>query len=171
MKYAFFYQYPIGGICIAEEAGAISHVSFCKDESFRMDSFLSAYEILETPLIKRAATQLTEYFEGKRTEFDLPLAPKGTRFQVAVWKALQSIPAGETRSYKEIAAMIGNPQACRAVGMANNRNPIAIIIPCHRVIGQDGSLTGYAGGLPAKEYLLSLENPINSPKENSCCIS
>ncbi len=151
MKNVFFYHYPIGMIGIAEDNGAICRVFFGRDK------VPSGYEIAETPLIIRAAKQLTEYFKGKRMEFDLPLAPKGTDFQVAVWNALQTIPAGETRSYKEIARMVGNPKASRAVGMANNRNPIAIFIPCHRVIGQDGSLTGYAGGLPVKEYLLRLE--------------
>jgi methylated-DNA-[protein]-cysteine S-methyltransferase len=108
-------------------------------------------------LLKKAATQFVEYFGGKRKAFDLPLTLQGTDFQISVWKALQSIPAGETRSYKDVAALIGNPKACRAVGMANNRNPIAIIVPCHRVIGADGSLTGYASGLPIKQQLLDLE--------------
>ena len=104
-----------------------------------------------------AAKQLGEYFTGARKSFDLPLAPRGTDFQKAVWKALQDIPYGETRSYKQIAETIKSPKACRAVGMANNKNPIWIIIPCHRVIGADGSLTGYGGGLDMKEKLLKLE--------------
>ena len=108
-------------------------------------------------LLKKAAKQLTEYFAGKRREFDLPLDFTGTGFQKKVWAALLTIPYGETRSYGEIAKQIGNPKACRAVGMANNRNPIAIICPCHRVIGADGSLVGFGGGLPAKQFLLDLE--------------
>lgn len=101
--------------------------------------------------------ELDEYFQGKRKTFDIPLRTHGTPFQEKVWAALQEIPYGETRSYKDIAEAIGHPKAYRAVGMANNANPLFIIIPCHRVIGADGSLTGYGGGLPMKKALLSLE--------------
>jgi len=118
---------------------------------------LTDFDERETPLIKKAAKQLTEYFAGKRRTFDLPLEFRGTDFQKKVWAALMTIPYGETRSYGEIAKQIKNPKASRAVGMANNRNPIVIICPCHRVVGSDGSLTGYGGGLPNKEYLLKLE--------------
>lgn len=104
-----------------------------------------------------AARQLEQYFSGERTEFDLPLAPEGTNFQRSVWEALCDIPYGETRSYKAIAEAIGNPKACRAVGMANNRNPISIVIPCHRVIGASGDMVGYGGGLDKKIWLLDLE--------------
>jgi methylated-DNA-[protein]-cysteine S-methyltransferase len=105
-----------------------------------------------------AADQLAAYFAGLLTEFTLPLAPAGTAFQRRVWAALQTIPYGETWSYGQLAATIGNPAAVRAVGLANARNPIAIAIPCHRVIGSDGSLTGYGGGLDRKRYLLDLED-------------
>lgn len=101
--------------------------------------------------------ELDEYFQGKRKTFDIPLRTHGTPFQEKVWAALRAIPYGEVRSYKEVAEAIGHPKAYRAVGMANNANPIFIIIPCHRVIGADGSLTGYGGGLPMKKALLSLE--------------
>lgn len=101
--------------------------------------------------------ELDEYFQGKRKNFDIPLRTHGTPFQEKVWAALRAIPYGETRSYKDIAEAIGHPKAYRAVGMANNANPIFIIVPCHRVIGADGSLTGYGGGLPMKKALLSLE--------------
>ena len=101
--------------------------------------------------------QLTEYFEGKRTRFELPLDVEGTPFQKAVWNELQRIPYGETRSYGDIARAVGKPGAARAVGMANHENPIAVVIPCHRVVGQNGSLTGYAGGLHLKAQLLSIE--------------
>lgn len=104
-----------------------------------------------------AYVQITEYFFGKRKSFDLPIASKGTDFQKKVWQALCDIPYGETRSYKDIAIAVGNPKASRAVGMANNRNPIAIVVPCHRVIGSSGKLVGYAGGLETKEKLLALE--------------
>lgn len=111
----------------------------------------------ETILIKETAKQLNEYFKGKRKEFDLPLNIEGTPFQIKVWQALQKIPYGQTRSYKEIAEAINSPKAYRAVGMANNRNRIMIVIPCHRVIGSNNNLVGYAGGLNMKEMLLSLE--------------
>jgi methylated-DNA-[protein]-cysteine S-methyltransferase len=104
-----------------------------------------------------ATTQLREYFSGARRDFDLDLAPHGTEFQTKVWAALAEIRYGTTATYGEIAAQVGNPKASRAVGMANNRNPIALIIPCHRVIGSSGKLVGYGGGLPAKEFLLDLE--------------
>ena len=104
-----------------------------------------------------AQSQLLEYFQGRRHAFDLKLAPSGTDFQLAVLAALQTIPCGETRSYLDIASQIGRPQAVRAVGAANARNPLPIVIPCHRVIGADGSLTGFGGGLAAKRFLLGLE--------------
>ncbi len=110
-----------------------------------------------SPILRRAATQLAEYFAGDRTEFDLELAPEGTPFQQLVWSALRSIPFGATVSYGHIAHAIGRPAASRAVGAANGRNPISIIVPCHRVIGSSGALTGYGGGLPAKQFLLQHE--------------
>lgn len=109
------------------------------------------------PLLRKAAAQLDAWFAGRRQTFDLPLAAAGTGFQRSVWSALQSIPFGETRSYSQLAIDLGRPQACRAVGAANGRNPIPIVVPCHRVVGQDGSLTGYAGGLAAKRWLLAHE--------------
>lgn len=109
------------------------------------------------PVLRQAVEELREYFAGGRREFTLPLAPAGTPFQQEVWAALREIPYGETRTYGQIAARIGRPKACRAVGMANNRNPIAIIVPCHRVVGTSGALVGYAGGLNVKEILLKLE--------------
>ena len=110
-----------------------------------------------TELLSMATIQLEEYFQGKRTTFSLPFKLTGTPFQLAVWKELQNIPYGKTTSYKEIAQKINKPKAYRAVGMANNKNPLPIIIPCHRVIGSNGKLIGYAGGLKLKNYLLELE--------------
>jgi len=154
MKYYWLYKYPVGLVGIAEEDGRIAYVFFAdKNDKGVPENF----DELETPLIRKAAGQLGEYFAGVRKEFDLPLEFKGTVFQKRVWAALMEIPYGETRSYGEIAGKCGNPKATRAVGMANNRNPIVIICPCHRVIGKDGSLTGYGGGLDNKEYLLKLE--------------
>lgn len=110
-----------------------------------------------TELLSMATIQLDEYFQGKRTTFSLPFKLTGTPFQLAIWKELQNIPYGKTTSYKEIAQKINKPKAYRAVGMANNKNPLPIIIPCHRVIGSNGKLIGYAGGLKLKNYLLELE--------------
>lgn len=152
MGNVYYYETGLGTIGIAEANGGITHLFF-EGEAFPEKE----YRKEETPLLTEAGRQLTEYFEGKRRDFDLPLAPAGTEFMLRVWKALQEIPYGETRSYKEIAAAVGNGNACRAVGLANNRNPIAIVIPCHRVIGTDGSLVGYGGGLDKKAYLLKLE--------------
>ena len=108
--------------------------------------------------------QLREYFQGRRTDFDLKLHPKGTPFQKAVWKALAAIPYGETRSYGEIAKAIGNPAAVRAVGLANGRNPLPIVVPCHRVIGANGQLVGYGGGLPVKQALLDREREVSAAR-------
>ncbi len=112
---------------------------------------------INTDILAEAKRQLQEYFSGSRQKFDLPLYTEGTEFQKSVWKELQKIPYGKTISYGELAKRIGNKLASRAVGMANNRNPISIIIPCHRVIGANGSLTGYGGGLECKQKLLDLE--------------
>ncbi len=151
MEKAFGYQTPVGDLVIAEDGRAVTAVLFGMDA-------LSQYEVEETPLIRRAKEQLDAYFAGKRKAFDLPLAPRGTAFQQAVWGALREIPYGETRTYGQIAARIGMPGAGRAVGQANHRNPISIMIPCHRVIGTGGRLTGYGGGLEVKEKLLALEH-------------
>ena len=110
--------------------------------------------------IENTVKQFEEYFEGKRTQFDLKLAPEGTEFQKKVWKQLQEIQFGKTMSYQQMANQLGNPKVIRAAASANGRNPISIIIPCHRVIGSDGSLTGYAGGLHRKKWLLEHENPV-----------
>ncbi|WP_089611584.1 methylated-DNA--[protein]-cysteine S-methyltransferase [Dehalobacterium formicoaceticum] len=151
MKNIFYYLTEIGQIGIGANGTAITDVFF-DGETISGDQ-----NVMETPLIQKASLQIKEYLEGKRSAFDVPLALEGTEFQLAAWHALQTIPYGETRSYKEMAAQIGNPKACRAIGRANNRNPIAIIIPCHRVIGANGKLVGYGGGLPIKERLLQLE--------------
>lgn len=152
MGNVFYYETKLGTIGIAEVDEQITHLFF-EVEKFPLND----YEKKETPILAEAGRQLMEYFEGKRRKFDLPLAPAGTEFMLRVWKALQDIPYGETRSYKEIAAMADNSKACRAVGMANNRNPISIVIPCHRVIGANGALVGYGGGLDKKVFLLDLE--------------
>jgi methylated-DNA-[protein]-cysteine S-methyltransferase len=149
--------YSLGGINfgIAEKDNTIVKVFFGR-------KMPGGFNKTETPLIKKTAAQIDEYLAGKRQRFTIPIALQGTEFQTAVWRELQKIPFGETRSYKDIAAAIGRPKAVRAVGMANNRNPIVIIVPCHRVIGHDGSLTGYGGGLPLKRRLLEEEGIMTS---------
>ncbi|MGM9530715.1 methylated-DNA--[protein]-cysteine S-methyltransferase, partial [Intestinibacter sp.] len=134
----------------------ITHIYFREpnvDEEIKANKLV----IQESDLTKKAYVQLKEYIEGQRKQFDLPLTPNGTEFQRKVWNALTKIPYGETRSYKDIAIAVGNEKASRAVGMANNKNPIPIIIPCHRIVGSNKKLVGYAGGLDLKEKLLSLE--------------
>lgn len=151
MVYRFSYETVLGVVTFVEEGGALLAVTTHR-----------SYEGVEqeTALIKEAYQQLSEYLKGERKEFDLPLNPKGTDFQKRVWRALCDIPYGETRSYKQIAKAVGNSNAVRAVGMANNRNPITIVVPCHRVIGADGKLVGYGGGLEMKEFLLRLEKSL-----------
>jgi len=151
MKYYYIYKFKLCTLGIAEKEGTISNVFFENSKP------PAGYEKSETPLIKKAAQQLIEYFNKKRKVFDLPLSFHGTAFKVKVWETIHTIPYGETRSYGEIAAMINNPRASQAVGRANHTNQIAIIVPCHRVIGHDGSLVGYAGGLELKQKLLDLE--------------
>ena len=148
MQYFYSYQTPVGEICIVEEDNFILKIKFREDVHDAK---------METPLIKKTYNQLMEYFKGKRKNFDIPLKLKGTAFQKRVWAALQTIPYGEVWSYKHLAEAIGCPKGCRAVGNANNRNPIPIIVPCHRVVGIDGELVGYAGGINLKRQLLDIE--------------
>ena len=138
---------PIGPLCIREEDGAICAIDYTAGELCPPS----------TPLLMEAVRQLTAYFAGELTEFDLPLRLTGTAFRVKCWQALRTIPHGETVSYGEQARRIGNPKAVRAVGGANHHNPINIVVPCHRVVGADGSLTGYGGGLDRKAWLLNHE--------------
>lgn len=147
-----FFNSPIGLIQIKGTDTHITHIQFI-DKSSDKDS-------INWPLAENVKKQLSEYFAGKRSEFDLPLQPQGTAFQLKVWQALQQITYGKTCTYGEIATKIGKPKAARAIGQANNRNPISIVIPCHRVIGANNKLTGYAGGLDKKEFLLALEKSV-----------
>ena len=149
MEKIFFYDTPVGKLIIGEENGSITRVTWTQ--------LPKNYLQEETELILKCKNQLDEYFAGKRKTFDLPLAPKGTDFQKKVWNALQEIPCGEIRSYKDIAVAVDNPRGCQAVGGANGKNPIAIIIPCHRVVGTGGKLTGYAWGIEKKQWLLAHE--------------
>lgn len=145
------WESPIGMLAAAEDGVGISDLFLCGRDvpkEFREET---------TPLLQETVRQLVEYFDGKRKEFSLPLSLRGTRFQLADWKALRAIPYGETRSYRQIAEQIGCPKGFRAVGMANHNNPVMIVVPCHRVVAADGSLGGYACGLDAKRFLLELE--------------
>lgn len=156
MKNYCYYPAPFGDLLLVEEHGKLEHVMFPIEHNTKTPE----KEWVENKkAFKAIITQFDEYFLGKRKVFSLPLNPIGTKFQKSVWQELQKIPYGETTNYGELARRIGNPKASRAVGAANGKNPIAIIIPCHRVIGKDGSLTGFGGGLPVKEHLLELERP------------
>ena len=155
--YRTYYKSPLGPIEIIGGPDCILEVNFVED-------MLSVTAEL-TFCVKECVKQIDEYFKGKRQDFFLNLQPRGTDFQKAVWRELEKIPYGETASYSEIAGAIGKPTACRAVGSANGKNPIALIIPCHRVIGKNGKLTGYAGGLSRKAWLLALESKDNNPQQ------
>ncbi|MDF2485123.1 MAG: hypothetical protein K0R46_1291 [Herbinix sp.] len=158
----FYYQTKLGSMFIAEDGQGITEVTLLQGEVPNPDGLDSRvknsdFEPEETNLIREAAVQMMEYLDGTRKDFTVLLSPKGTSFQQKVWEALRAIPYGETRSYKQIAEAVGNKNASRAIGMANHHNPIMCIIPCHRVIGADGRLVGYAGGLDTKAELLKLE--------------
>lgn len=149
--YVFSYEFSIGKLWICTDETSLLEISFTEN----LKTKHAIYK--ETDLIKIVKNQLVEYFDGRRKEFEIPISLKGTDFQLKVWKELCKIPYGKTCTYKDIAVSIKNKNACRAVGLANNKNPIPIIIPCHRVIGKNGQLTGYAGGLDIKKKLLNIE--------------
>jgi methylated-DNA-[protein]-cysteine S-methyltransferase len=147
----WYYEYPVGIIGIGTADDAVVSIFFGNKE------MAAGEQLKQTPLQKTAAEEIAEYFAGRRKQFNVPIRLNGTPFQKAVWNALLTIPFGETRSYTDIARQIGNEKAVRAVGMANNRNKISIIVPCHRVIGRNGDLVGYASGLTIKKQLLDIE--------------
>ncbi|RPF42377.1 methylated-DNA-[protein]-cysteine S-methyltransferase [Hydrogenoanaerobacterium saccharovorans] len=153
MKAIWYYDTPIGKVAIAEKEGSITNLYFETDSIPQERDFAQC----ETDVIKEAHRQLQAYLAGTLQEFSLPLAPAGTPFMQQVWQCLCQIPYGATASYKQIAQMAGNSKACRAVGLANNKNPIPLFIPCHRVVGSSGKLVGYRGGLDLKKKLLALE--------------
>lgn len=154
MTHSLQLETPVGPVTVTASDDAVTGLRFGTELP---EGSLLCREEDATPLLRETARQLREYFAGERRSFTLLLAPQGSEFQKKVWKALQTIPYGETRTYKQIAEQIGHNLAFRAVGMANNRNPIGILIPCHRVIGYDGRMTGYAAGIGIKERLLDGE--------------
>jgi methylated-DNA-[protein]-cysteine S-methyltransferase len=150
-----WYESPVGPLLLAGSQAALRHVSF---SAGKHGVTIEPQWTEDRNIFAEAIRQLTEYFAGERKTFRLELDPSGTEFQRSVWRELREIPYGETISYKQLAERISKPKAVRAVGAANGANPIPIIIPCHRVIGHDGSLTGFGGGLPLKKRLLELES-------------
>lgn len=154
MNYTYF-DSPIGPLLIAGDAQAVTRIAFPKNG--RASRPEPGWTDSAAGPVGEAARQLREYFSGKRREFDLPLAPSGTAFQRVVWRKLREIPYGATISYGELARRVGDPKASRAVGSANGKNPLPIVVPCHRVIAADGKLGGFGGGLPVKRALLELE--------------
>lgn len=145
---------PVGLLTVAATPTALHAIEFAEN---RHPQDRRGWQPGETPLLVEAAAQLADYFAGRRRDFALPLAPQGTAFQLAAWAALARIPYGETRSYAEQAEAIGKPRATRAIGAANGRNPLPIVLPCHRVIGANGALTGFGGGIEVKRWLLAHE--------------
>ena len=163
MSYEYKYMpSPVGQLTLVARDGKLTAILWEKERPNRV-RLGALQEANNSPVLEETERQLKEYFAGTRNRFELELDFAGTDFQKKVWQALLTIPFGETRSYSQIAAQIGNPKAVRAVGAANGRNPISIVAPCHRVIGASGGLTGFAGGLEAKQYLLELEEHALSP--------
>jgi len=157
MSYVFkLMDSPVGTLTLVAKGNKLCAILWENDKPNRV-RFTTLQEDIHSPVLLEAERQLNEYFAGNRNRFELELDFAGTDFQQKVWQALLTIPFGETRSYSQIAVQIGNPKAVRAVGAANGKNPISIVAPCHRVIGASGSLTGFAGGLGAKQFLLTLE--------------
>ena len=157
---AVVHAMPWGFLLVEEQGDALTRVQYLSPEEGRAASTSEA-----TPLLRESCTQLDAYFEGRLRRFDLPLSPQGTQFQRRVWEELRRIGWGSTRSYGEVARAVGSPRGARAVGMACNRNPLLIVVPCHRVVGADGSLVGFGGGLELKRRLLELERTL-LPLEN-----
>ena len=158
MPYIHYYKSPIGTLKITAEDQYITSVSLYIEEAVNVANKESIENIPPTALLQEACTQLTEYFSGTRTSFDLPIKyTTGTPFQHSVWNALQEIPYGETRSYEDIAVAIGNPKVVRAIGQANHKNPMLLLVPCHRVINKNGQLGGFGCGVEVKKQLLQLE--------------
>ncbi len=164
MFYAYIDTTPVGRLLIAGNEDGLRHVAFCQTHFSTQEVQPEPSWELNAGKLKEPIQQLKAYFAGKRKTFDIPLAYPGTDFQKRVWKALCEVPFGKTATYGEIAKSVGNPAASRAVGFANGQNPIAIVVPCHRIIGSNGRLTGYGGGLSHKQTLLQLEGVSLKPR-------
>jgi methylated-DNA-[protein]-cysteine S-methyltransferase len=156
MEELCYLKSPIGWLRIAADEDGLTAIDFIEQPP------VTASSAVTLPHLKEAYKQLAEYFRGERLNFNLPLNPRGTAFQQDVWRKLKAIPFGATISYKKLAELVGRPKGYRAVGMANNRNPLPIVVPCHRVVGADGALVGYGGGLSLKEKLLQHEGALQS---------
>lgn len=172
MRYGCYMDSPVGKLQLVEKDGSLTHVLFCSRREPKPPGG-NGHEVLAkvagktvyfteecTPLLKKVKKELEEYFAGKRRTFTIPMDPEGTPFQRKAWEGLRTIPYGQTRTYKQMAEYAQCPLGYRAIGMANNKNPISIIVPCHRVIGSDGKLVGFGGGLDKKELLLELEKSV-----------
>ncbi|MGC1468136.1 MAG: methylated-DNA--[protein]-cysteine S-methyltransferase [Sphingorhabdus sp.] len=162
-----YLEAPVGRLLIAADDAALRDISFATSRHRRAPD--REWKEGLNAVLQKTVTQLSEYFAGNRRAFDVPLGPTGTQFQLRVWNALLEIPFGDTASYSQIAARIGRPSAVRAVGSANGRNPIPIIIPCHRIIGSNGALTGFGGGLDVKQSLLLHERDCDRAHETRPC--
>ena len=158
IRYARF-ESPLGPVLATEEGGGITHIDFIGGK-YAVRIGEDWVEDAQAPALRACGTQLAEYFAGTRTEFHLPLAPRGSDFQQRVWREIARVPYGQTISYGELAKRAGAPGQARAAGAATGRNPVGVVIPCHRIVGADGSLTGYAGGLERKRELLELEGAL-----------
>ncbi len=154
---------PIGPLTVAADDAAIRHILFPRNRHEARGRELWRHDPGQ-PLLQEARAQLLQYLHGERTAFELPLQPQGTPFQLRVWQALADIPFGQTWSYVQLARHIGQPTASRAVGAANGRNPLPLVLPCHRVIGSGGALTGFGGGVETKAFLLNLESGLETGK-------
>lgn len=155
---------PIGPLTLVTRESRLAGLYMMQQRHLPpQETFGPRVDVADVPVLTRTAEQLTAYFAGGITDFDIDLSTSGTPFQCRVWEALRDIPYGETVSYGELAAALGRPTASRAVGLANGKNPVGIIVPCHRVVGADGSMTGYGGGLERKRWLLSLEGGTQQP--------
>jgi len=159
MRYQTKIDSPIGTLTLVAEDDALTEVRFPNDSH---DDDIDMIDVADHAVLQQAADQLGEYFSGARVDFDVPLDPRGTAFQLAAWSALRTIPYGETVSYGEQAKRLGDPGKARAVGAANGRNPLPIIVPCHRVVGANGHLTGFGGGIETKAWLLDHEREVRT---------
>ena len=162
MRYQTKIDSPIGTLTLVADDDALTEVRF---PNATQDDDIDMVDVADHPVLRQAADELWEYFGGTRIDFDVPLDPRGTAFQLAAWSALRTIPYGETVSYGEQAKRLGDPGKARAVGAANGRNPLPIIVPCHRVVGANGHLTGFGGGIETKAWLLDHERAVRTREE------